>query len=39
MQRPPDMYDRDDEWSALSRFASDRSDGALLGIVSRRRLW
>jgi uncharacterized protein len=31
------MFDRDDEWSALSRFAADDRPGALLGVVSGRR--
>lgn len=35
--RPPDMFDRDDEWAALSRFAGDGRLGATLGVVSGRR--
>jgi AAA+ ATPase superfamily predicted ATPase len=35
--KPPDMFDRDDEWTALSRFAADDRPGATLGVVSGRR--
>lgn len=35
--KPPDMFDRDDEWAALSRFAGDDRPGATLGVVSGRR--
>jgi uncharacterized protein len=35
--KPPDMFDRDDEWAALSRFAADERPGATLGVVSGRR--
>ena len=35
--KPPDMFDRDDEWVALSRFAADDRAGATLGVVSGRR--
>jgi uncharacterized protein len=35
--KPPDMFDRDDEWAALSRFAADDRPGATLGVVSGRR--
>ncbi|MBO0877325.1 MAG: ATP-binding protein [Pseudonocardia sp.] len=31
------MFDRDDEWAALSRFATDDRPGATLGVVSGRR--
>jgi hypothetical protein len=31
------MFDRDYEWSALSRFATDDQSGATLGVVSGRR--
>jgi hypothetical protein len=31
------MFDRDDEWAALSRFAADDRPGATLGVVSGRR--
>lgn len=35
--RPSDMFDREWEWAALDRFASDPSPGATLGVVSGRR--
>jgi uncharacterized protein len=35
--KPPDMFDRDEEWAALSRFAADDRPGATLGVVSGRR--
>jgi len=35
--KPTDMFDRDDEWAALSRFAADDRPGATLGVVSGRR--
>jgi uncharacterized protein len=35
--KPPDMFDRDEEWAALSRFAADDRSGATLGVVSGRR--
>ncbi len=35
--KPPDMFDRDDEWAALSSFAADDRPGATLGVVSGRR--
>jgi uncharacterized protein len=35
--KPPDMFDRDEEWAALSRFAADGRRGATLGVVSGRR--
>jgi hypothetical protein len=31
------MFDRDEEWAALSRFAADDRPGATLGVVSGRR--
>ncbi|WP_446225659.1 AAA family ATPase [Nocardia sp. IBHARD005] len=37
MDKPGDMFDRDREWSALSRFATDDQPGAMLGVVSGRR--
>ncbi|BDT88001.1 AAA family ATPase [Nocardia cyriacigeorgica] len=37
MDKPVDMFDRDHEWSALSRFVSDDRAGATLGVVSGRR--
>lgn len=37
MDRPAGMFDREWEWSALARFAGDRSAGATLGVVSGRR--
>ena len=35
--KPPDMFDREEEWAALSRFAGDDRPGATLGVVSGRR--
>jgi AAA+ ATPase superfamily predicted ATPase len=37
VERPPDMFDRGSEWSALSRFATDPQPGATLAVVSGRR--
>ncbi|OIV38756.1 ATPase [Mangrovactinospora gilvigrisea] len=37
MPRPVEMFDRDREWAALSRFATDDGAGATLGVVSGRR--
>ncbi len=37
MDKPGDMFDRDREWTALSRFALDDQPGAMLGVVSGRR--
>ncbi|MBF6296940.1 ATP-binding protein [Nocardia amamiensis] len=37
MRKPADMFDRDYEWSALTRFVSDEQPGATLGVVSGRR--
>lgn len=37
MEKPEEMFDRDREWSALSRFVGDPGAGALLGVVSGRR--
>lgn len=35
--KPPEVFDRDFEWSALDRFISDEQSGATLGVVSGRR--
>lgn len=35
--KPSDMFDRDAEWAALTRFAADERPGATLGVVSGRR--
>ncbi|MGW7290428.1 AAA family ATPase [Streptomyces sp. NPDC054847] len=35
--KPADMFDREYEWSALSRFITDEQPGATLGVVSGRR--
>ena len=35
--KPADMFDRDEEWAALSHFAADERPGATLGVVSGRR--
>jgi uncharacterized protein len=35
--KPSDMFDRDEEWAALCRFAADDRPGATLGVVSGRR--
>ena len=32
--KPADMFDRDEEWAALCRFAADERPGATLGVVS-----
>jgi AAA+ ATPase superfamily predicted ATPase len=37
VDRPLDMFDRDDEWSALERFCEDPTPGATLGVVTGRR--
>ena len=37
LERPPDMFDRVTEWSALARFIADDQPGATLGVVSGRR--
>lgn len=37
MQKPADMFDRDHEWAALTRFITDETPGATLGVVSGRR--
>lgn len=37
MTKPAGMFDRDREWSALSRFVGDDQPGAMLGVVSGRR--
>jgi AAA+ ATPase superfamily predicted ATPase len=37
LDRPAEMFDRDQEWQALSAFATTPASGALLGIVSGRR--
>lgn len=37
MFKPPEVFDRDFEWSALDRFISDDQPGATLGVVSGRR--
>ncbi|OPC81340.1 ATPase [Embleya scabrispora] len=37
MDKPVEMFDRDHEWSALSRFITDAQPGATLGVVSGRR--
>ncbi|MZE77309.1 AAA family ATPase [Streptomyces xinghaiensis] len=37
MDKPVEMFDRDYEWSALSRFIADPQPGATLGVVSGRR--
>lgn len=35
--KPSEMFDRDDEWDDLARFAVDDAPGATLGVVSGRR--
>lgn len=35
--KPDDMFDREAEWAALTRFAEDTRAGATLGVVSGRR--
>lgn len=37
MDKPAGMFDRDHEWSTLTRFAADDQPGAMLGVVSGRR--
>ncbi|MFE3545997.1 ATP-binding protein [Nocardia sp. NPDC059177] len=37
MDKPHDMFDRDHEWSALTRFIEDGRAGATLGVVAGRR--
>ncbi|MDT0377617.1 ATP-binding protein [Streptomyces sp. DSM 42041] len=37
MEKPPEMFDRDHEWAALTRFVTDGQPGATLGVVSGRR--
>ncbi|MCF2526118.1 AAA family ATPase [Yinghuangia soli] len=37
MRKPVEMFDRDFEWSALTRFITDPQPGATLGVVSGRR--
>lgn len=37
MRKPSDMFDRDYEWAALTRFVADEQPGATLGVVSGRR--
>ncbi len=37
MRKPPDMFDRDLEWTELAAFASDARPGSTLGVVSGRR--
>lgn len=37
LARPAEMFDRDQEWRALSVFATDPAAGARLGVVSGRR--
>lgn len=37
MIKPPEVFDRDFEWSALDRFIGDDQPGATLGVVSGRR--
>lgn len=37
IDRPPDVFDREAEWRALSAFATDPAPGATLGIVTGRR--
>ena len=36
-RKPSEMFDRDDEWNDLARFAVDDAPGATLGVVSGRR--
>ncbi|MGH3856617.1 MAG: hypothetical protein ACRDR6_24655 [Pseudonocardiaceae bacterium] len=36
-RKPSEMFDRDDEWNDLARFAVDHTAGATLGVVSGRR--
>ncbi|WP_045877996.1 ATP-binding protein [Pseudofrankia sp. DC12] len=37
MERPADMFDRDEEWAALAAFCEDPAPGAMLGVVTGRR--
>lgn len=37
LERPDDMFDREFEWEALTRFVTDAAAGATLGVVSGRR--
>lgn len=37
MERPVDLFDREEEWGALARFVHDDRSGATLGVVSGRR--
>ncbi|MGA4542591.1 AAA family ATPase [Uniformispora flossi] len=37
MRKPAEMFDREYEWSALTRFITDEQPGATLGVVSGRR--
>jgi len=37
MERPADMFDRAEEWSALETFCEDPTPGATLGVVTGRR--
>lgn len=37
MQKPAEIFDRDYEWSALTRFNGDEQPRATLGVVSGRR--
>jgi uncharacterized protein len=37
VDKPVEMFDRDHEWAALTRFITDRQPGATLGVVSGRR--
>lgn len=37
MDKPVEMFDRDHEWAALTRFITDEQPGATLGVVSGRR--
>jgi AAA+ ATPase superfamily predicted ATPase len=37
LEKPAEIFDRDHEWSALTRFINDAQPGATLGVVSGRR--
>jgi AAA+ ATPase superfamily predicted ATPase len=37
VDKPAEMFDRDREWAALTRFVTDAQPGATLGVVSGRR--
>ncbi|WP_131770963.1 AAA family ATPase [Candidatus Protofrankia californiensis] len=37
MERPVDMFDREEEWAALAGFCEDPTPGATLGVVTGRR--